>query len=224
MSKNTIIPSIKDQALVLDRLAEFYFSWIDSFVELISEMTWEISFKKLRAVILYLVEFWYIQRSYTWKWNEFYVKITKKWIVYYEEIFSSENVNNEKKLTFLEKIKKVSEWVGAVKWIATWVVAVFTILWVWFHSEISNQFSAKILQTNEKNEIVFTQKEAIRFLKNKFENVKFNCVFIQKNTFSCKVIKDKKLQVLHWSFEEKRLVDKKIILRKWPDWEIFLVK
>jgi len=221
--ENWFIPSVENQTLVLDRLAEFYFSWVDSFVELMSEMTWEISFKELRSTILYLLEFWYIQRSYTWKWNEFFVKITKKWITYYEKIFQPEE-KLQVKDSFLNKIRKLSEGIDAVKWIATWAVAIFTIFWVSFHSEISKEFSAKIF-SNEKTEIHFTEKEAINFLKNRFsKDLKFSCNLVKLNEIICE-IKNQKLMLndLHGSFENKIIIpEKRIVLRKNINWKIFI--
>ena len=138
-----LIPSIKDQAIVLDRLVEYYLSGYTEPIELMSELTWEISFRRLRSVVLYLVEFWYIKRSYNWENNKFYVVITKQWISYYEKIFNrSEKL--EKEENFIDKIKRVAEWVNAVKWIATWIIAIFAIFWITFHSEIVERFSAKI--------------------------------------------------------------------------------
>ncbi len=226
---NWIIPSVKNQVLVLDRLAEFYFSWVDNFIELMSEMTWEISFRELRSTILYLYEFWYIKRSYTWKWNEFYVKITKKWISYYEKIFEP-NEKIKVKDSFLDKVKKLWEWVDALKWIATWAVAIFTIFWATFHSEISEEFSsrfsAKIFQ-DQKNENEFTTKEAIRFLKNKFpRELRFSCKIKNENEVICEVENKKGVQKsLHWSAENKKTIfDKKIVLKKNVNWKIILVK
>lgn len=219
--KNWFIPSVEDQALVLDRLAEFYFSWVDSFVELISEMTWEISFKELRSTILYLLEFWYVQRSYTWKWNEFFVKITKKWITYYEKIFESEG-KLEKKESFLDKIKRFSEWINAVKWIATWAVAVLTIFWWYFHQEIWNQFSADVFHESavENN---FSEKEAIEFLKNRFsKDLNFSCRKNKNNEFFCNItIKKVNLNKLSNS---KLQNNKKILLKKDLNWKIKIVR
>ena len=234
--ENWIIPSLKTQSLVLDRLAEFYFSWVDNFIELMSEMTWEISFKELRAAVLYLIEFWYIKRSYTWKWNEFFVKITKKWIKYYEKIFTFE----EKiyiKPSFLDRIKKLSEWVNALKWIATWAVAIFTIFWISFHSEIVKEFSVNIFST-EKNELIFTKKEAIKFLRNKFNNEwKIACTVKSKNEIICKITNWtnwfkrvnlnhdlNKKNILYWSSNYKKTtLLKRIVLRKNNNW-IILIK
>lgn len=223
--ENWFIPSVKNQTLVLDRLAEFYFSWVDSFVELMSEMTWEISFKELRSTILYLVEFWYIQRSYTWKWNEFFVKITKKWITYYEKIFQPEE-NLHIKDSFLDKIKKIWEWIDAVKWIATWAVAVLTIFWISFHSEISEQFSASIISNNQI-EIQFTEKEAIAFLKKKFsDDLQFSCKSKNINEIICEIKNQKNyLEDLHWTIEIKKIIpEKRIILKKDDNWNITFLK
>ena len=224
-TSNGVIPSVKNQVLVLDRLAEFYFSWVDDFVELMSEMTWEISFRELRSTILYLYEFWYIKRSYTWKWNEFYVKITKKWITYYEKVF-----NPKKKLyikeSFFDKIKKIWEWVDAIKWIATWAVAIFTIFWVVFHWEIKEQFSAKIIW-NKTIEVQFTENEAIEFLKKEFsKKIQFNCKIKKIDEIVCEVKRrETGLENLHWTFEIKKIIPKKrIVLRKDNKWKIFLVK
>lgn len=228
---NTVIPSVKNQILVLDRLAEFYFSWVDNFIELMSEMTWEISFKELRSTILYLTEFWYIQRSYTWKWNEFFVKITKKWITYYEKVFEP----NEKlhvKDSFLNKIKKFWEWINVIKWIATWVVAIFTIFWVTFHWEIKKQFSAKIILDNsqiQENEIKiqFTKIEAINFLKRRFSrDLEFSCKIKKENEIVCEVENQKIIpEGFHWTLEIKKTIpEKRIILKKNLDWKIILIK
>jgi len=223
--KNWFIPSVENQTLVLDRLAEFYFSWVDSFVELMSEMTWEISFKELRSTILYLLEFWYIQRSYTWKWNEFFVKITKKWITYYEKVFSPDEDLHIKD-SFLDKIKKLSEWINSVKWIATWVVAIFTIFWVSFHSEISDKFSANVFHENEVK-IDFTKEEAVDFLKNRFsKDLEFSCNLVKLNEIICEIKKQKWiLKNLHGSFENKKTIpEKRIVLRKNVNWKILIIK
>jgi len=220
--KNWFIPSVENQTLVLDRLAEFYFSWVDSFVELMSEMTWEISFKELRSTILYLVEFWYIQRSYTWKWNEFFVKITKKWITYYEKVFQPEEKLHIKD-SFLDKIKKLSEWIDSVKWIATWAVAIFTIFWVSFHSEISDKFSANVFHENEAK-IDFTKEEAIKFLKKKFpKSVYVSCKSKTSLEMICNIkFSNFQKNILRNSdFRNKKTIsNKEIVLRKDSKWKI----
>ena len=231
--ENWFIPSVKNQTLVLDRLAEFYFSWISSAVELMSEMTWEISFKELRSTILYLVEFWYIQRSYTWKWNEFYVKITKKWISHYEKIFQPEQ-NLHVKDSFLDKIKNLSEGINSIKWIATWAVAVFTIFWVSFHEEIWNNFSANVFKEQVQEhwtwvKVNFTEREAIRFLKNKiWRHYNFSCVI--KNTEAvCKIVQDvrfnNEIKDFNFSQEKEKIIsNKEMILEKMEDWGIKMMK
>jgi len=229
--ENWFIPSIKNQTLVLDRLAEFYFSWINTDIELMSEMTWEISFVDLRSTILYLVEFWYIQRFYSWKTNEFHVRITKKWILHYEKIFQPEKKIHIKN-SFLQKIKNFWEWIDAIKWIATWAVAIFTIFWISFYEQIWNNFSANISQEQLWNNwinINFTEVEAIQFLKNKmWQEFNFSCE-IKESEAICKIVKDGKnnlntQSVKLYKEEEKTILDKKMVLKKIWDEEIIFMK
>lgn len=186
------IPPLQDQAVILDRLTEYYFNWVDSHIEIVTALSWEMSFNDLRAAVIYLIEFWYLEKLETEKKNEFYVKITKKWIEYYEEIFSSSKEEKKVvKISFKEKIKEFTDNVNAVRTLVVSTAAVLAIFWItnnaiqWF----VKWTTASILWSNDKKyEFEIDKNEAIKYLEEQFQdNWKIKCTKVSDFEVLCKI-------------------------------------
>jgi len=240
-----MIPSKQNQALILDRLVECYFDWFKWNVNLVTELTWEINFSDLRASVIYLAEFWYLEKVDTWKWNEIYAKITTEWIKHYEEIFSPKK-EVEIEPTLKEKISKWTENLNTIKsfWISA--MAVLTVFWV--SNEMLNgtvkRVTANLLwieqvQNKPTSKIILDEKEAVKYIERQFKNAdKIQCKKISKTEMLCRLTKlDEKKEIVPkeaWvRIFNKETLDKersilnqeiKVKVEKMPDWVIKMLK
>jgi len=219
------IPSIKDQSIILDRVTEYYFNWIDSHIEIMTALSWEISFNKLRSAVIYLVDFWYLEKLETSTGNEFYIKVTKKWIEYYEEIFSKKDEVQE--TGFKEKINNITENINAVKTMAISAVALMAIFWASndsIHSFIKSTSANIFWWKNIDNELFLNNNDAINYLEKKFKaEWQVECSKISDLEVACLIKNPNSWKNIQWKLviktNEKPLVNEIKLFRN-KDWEI----
>ncbi len=125
----SLIPSVKKQALVLEKLINNFFSWIDSHVELMLELAGELDFKEIKSTAIYLDQYWYIDLLETGKLNEIYAKVSKQWIAYYEEMFKDKHYNKLPAKTSV-KLENIASVFKNFKSITVWIIAILTLFWI----------------------------------------------------------------------------------------------
>ena len=164
----SLIPSIENQAIILERLVGNYLSWIDSHVNLVLELTWEMSFNNIRKTVIYLNEYWYIESLETEKLNEIYVKVLKKWILYYEEMFEQKSEGKNVSPNKLD-LNAVSGIFKNFKNIAVWIIALLALFWIsswsiedffadfWINISLNQLFNEGVSKENIGN--LITEKQ-----------------------------------------------------------------
>lgn len=226
-------PSIENQIIILDRLTEFHLKWIQTHIELLSVVEWEdISLDNSNLTADFLIEKWFLEILEK-SGGSLYIKITKEWMKYYEEIFSKKHNTN---WWWLNSIKK---WLfNFVKWSNTKKiigasVAWFLLFFIGSNNEIGDKIGWNIFRANIWNtEVVLNEKDSLAFLRESFdEKFDIKCSHILSNEVSC-TIEDIKIWEKNNGKEsflpelyEKEFIDElvminEMILFRNKEWEI----
>lgn len=128
---------IEVQALALDRLFDALKNGIKENVNLLQELTGEVSFKELRAAVYTLAELGYISHDESIPDHQgFFCKITKEGIKYHQDIFEPQ----ETEKGFFDKIKDLFSFFEKAKNIAFTVVTILCLIFGFNIQRIAHQF------------------------------------------------------------------------------------
>jgi hypothetical protein len=131
---------IEVQAIVLDRLVSELKRGEKRHVNLLQELTGEVSFKDLRAAIYYLSELGFILHDDNIPDNEgFYCKITREGVRHHMDIFDAQK-EGEKELSWTEKFQNIIHFFENAKTLATAIVVVITLIFGLNIQKIAHKF------------------------------------------------------------------------------------
>jgi preprotein translocase subunit SecY len=136
---------IEIQAIILDRLME-YLEKGKKEINLLEELNGELSFAEIRSGVNLLSSLDYIIYNEKIPLNQgFFVKITKKGIVYYQDIFEPKI----KPKSFIDLLKDFKNSLEYSKTILISLIIFFSIIFGFFYQENINNFSffANLLKT-----------------------------------------------------------------------------